>query len=233
MGPAGRLRAKHLLGGDLLVVHMPDDPKVTLARGTSLLLEVVILAQVFRFGRADFEHQVVRTYTTPILGLAFATTVPILMGFTAQFGNRPGWFTGFFQNLRKSVLFVAMPVRRQSVHGQSLNIALGTFVAFRRPIHWTPLDTAVVDHHLRAPGPNPAMIPLGLSVHFVLRRSLRLARLRAVLRRGRRFSTGAVAFRFSSTPGGRRGPVTGQMAARPEPRATAPGFGPKPRRPGR
>lgn len=145
-------------------VFMPDDPKVTLAWGTCFFLDVVILVQVYRYGRDDFPHPGVRAHWTPILGLALVTAFLVLMGFTAQFGDRLGWFTGFLQNLLMSVLFVAMLVRRQSVRGQSLYIALGkllgTFVAFLLSIHWSPaFGTDVVDHQLRAPTPMPAMIP--------------------------------------------------------------------------
>ena len=145
-------------------VYMPDDPKVTLAWGTCFFLDVVILVQVYRYGRDDFPHPGVRAHWTPILGLALVTAFLVLMGFTAQFGDRLGWFTGFLQNLLMSVLFVAMLVRRQSVRGQSLYIALGkllgTFVAFLLSIHWSPaFGTDVVDHQLRAPTPMPAMIP--------------------------------------------------------------------------
>lgn len=153
-------------------VYMPDDPKVTLAWGTCFFLDVAILVQVFRFGRDDFAHPRVRALWTPILLLALFSAFMVLMGFTVQFGDRLGWFTGFLQNLLMSVLFVAMLVRRDSVRGQSLYIALGkflgTFVAFLLSIHWSPaFGTAVVDHQLRGPTPMPAMIPWVYPLIFV------------------------------------------------------------------
>ncbi len=144
-------------------VYMPTDPRVLVAWGTCFLLDVAILVQVYRYGRDDFPTPAVRAHWTAIVALALVSAFVVLMGFTAQFGDKLGWFTGFLQNLLMSVLFVAMLVRRGSVAGQSLYIALGkflgTFVAFLLAIRWSPaFGTAVVDHVLRAPTPMPPLV---------------------------------------------------------------------------
>lgn len=144
-------------------VYMPEDPRVLVAWGTCFVLDAVILIQVYRFGRLDFPHPGVRRRWTAILLLSLVSAFVVLMGFTAQFGDRLGWFTGFLQNLLMSVLFVAMIVRRDSIEGQSLYIALGKFlgtlVAFALAFRWSPaFGTAVVDHTLRAPTPMPPLV---------------------------------------------------------------------------
>lgn len=153
-------------------LYMPDDPRVTIAWGSCFVLDLFILLQVYRYGRRDFPHPWVQRHWTALVGLALLTAFMSLMGFTAQFHDRLGWFTGFLQNLIMSILFVAMIIRRDSVQGQSLYIALGkllgTFVAFILAIKWAPaFGTAVVDHQLRAPTPMPPLVPFIYPLIFV------------------------------------------------------------------
>lgn len=144
-------------------LYMPDDPRVLIAWGSCFILDSFILYQVYRYGSRDFPHPWVQKHWTAILGLALVAAFVSLMGFTAQFQDKLGWFTGFLQNLIMSILFVAMIIRRDSVKGQSLYIALGkflgTFVAFILAIKWSPaFGTTVVDHRLRAPTPMQPLI---------------------------------------------------------------------------
>lgn len=149
--------------GIFSLLYMPDDPRVLVAWGSCFVLDLFILVQLYRYGSRDFSHPWVTRHWGALLALALVTAFMALMGFTAQFGDRLGWFTGFLQNLIMSVLFVAMIIRRDSVQGQSIYIALGkflgTFVAFILAIHWSPaFGTAVVDHQLRAPTPMQPLI---------------------------------------------------------------------------
>jgi hypothetical protein len=136
-------------------LYMPDDSRVLAAWGGCFVLDVFILHQVYRYGSRDFPQPWVQKHWNTILGLSLVTAFVALMGFTAQFGDKLGWFTGFIQNLIMSILFVAMIIRRDSVKGQSLYIALtkflGTFVAFLLALRWAPaFGTAVVEPRLRA-----------------------------------------------------------------------------------
>lgn len=144
-------------------LYMPDDLRVLVAWGSCFVLDLFILHQVYRYGSRDFSHPWVQKHWRAVLGLALLTAFMSLMGFTAQFKDKLGWFTGFLQNLVMSILFVAMIIRRNSVQGQSLYIALGkllgTFVAFILAIKWSPaFGTAVVDHQLRAPTSMPPLV---------------------------------------------------------------------------
>jgi hypothetical protein len=161
--PLAALALNIVWEGIFSFLYMPDDPKVLAAWGGCFVLDVFILHQVYRYGRRDFSHPWVHKHWNTILGLSLVTAFMALMGFTAQFGDKLGWFTGFIQNLIMSILFVAMLIRRDSVKGQSLYIALakflGTFVAFILAIWWSPaFGTAVVDHQLRAPTPMQPLI---------------------------------------------------------------------------
>ena len=144
-------------------LYMPDDPRVLFAWGSCFVLDVFILHQVYRYGSRDFPHPLVQKHWNAVVLLALVSSFMVLMGFTAQFKDKLGWFTGFLQNLLMSVLFVAMIIRRDSMKGQSLYIALGkflgTFFAFILAIRWSPaFGTAVVDHKLRAPTPMQPLI---------------------------------------------------------------------------
>lgn len=158
--------------GIFAFLYMPDDPRVLVAWGSCFVLDLFILVQVYRYGSRDFPQPWVQRNWKPILGLALVTAFVSLMGFTAQFQDRLGWFTGFLQNLIMSILFVAMIIRRDSVEGQSLPIAigkfLGTLVAFVLAIRWSPaFGTALVDHRLRAPTPMPPLVPWIYPLIFV------------------------------------------------------------------
>jgi hypothetical protein len=145
-------------------IYMPDDPKVLVEWGGAFCLDTLILVQAFRFGRHDFTSEGVKKHWNAILAVSLVTAFVAIMGFTAQFGDKLGWFTGFLQNVLMSILFVTMLIRRDSSVGQSIYIAvgkfLGTFFAFVLALHWSPaFGTAIVDHRLRAPTPMPPMIP--------------------------------------------------------------------------
>ena len=83
-------------------IYMPDDPRVLAAWGTCFFLDVVILVQVYRFGRSGFAIAASASTGRAILILSLVSAFMVLMGFTAQFKDRLGWFTGFLQNLLMS-----------------------------------------------------------------------------------------------------------------------------------
>lgn len=106
------------------------------------LLDVAIVYQCFRYGRDDFQHPLVQKYFR--LGLAgiLIMAAAVLLGFVREFHDAIGWYAAFGQNLMMSVLFVAMFLRRDSLRGQSIFIAvsksLGTFFAFVLALFWSP-----------------------------------------------------------------------------------------------
>ncbi len=106
------------------------------------LLDLGILVQCFRYGRADFSHPFVVRYfhlgLTGIIVFAFA----VLGSFVRQLDDAIGWYAAFGQNLMMSILFVCMFLRRDSLRGQSVSIGvaklLGSFFAFVLALFWSP-----------------------------------------------------------------------------------------------
>lgn len=106
------------------------------------ILDGAIVYQCFRYGREDFHQPLRRKYfrlgLAGILGMAAA----ILLAFVREFHDAIGWYAAFGQNLMMSILFVAMLLRRDSLRGQSIAIALskflGTFFAFLLALFWSP-----------------------------------------------------------------------------------------------
>ena len=106
------------------------------------LLDGAIVYQCFRFGPNDFQQPLVKKYfRSGLLGILTLAAV-ILFSFVREFHDAIGWYAAFGQNLMMSILFVAMIIRRDSLRGQSIYIAickfLGTFFAFLLALFWTP-----------------------------------------------------------------------------------------------
>lgn len=121
------------------------------------LLDGAIVYQCFRFGPQDFRQPLVRKYfrlgLVGILGMAAA----VLFSFVREVHDAIGWYAAFGQNLMMSILFVTMLLRRDSLRGQSIYIALskflGTFFAFLLALFWSPRslhehwDTLLADRY--------------------------------------------------------------------------------------
>jgi hypothetical protein len=85
-----------------------------------------------RYGRNEFPKNVDQKWFVPWSALALVVSFVVIYATTLDFGDYGGArYAAFTQNLLMSVLFVAMLVRRNSVEGQSMTIAvmkwLGTF----------------------------------------------------------------------------------------------------------
>lgn len=106
------------------------------------LLDGAIVYQCFRFGADDFHTPTAKQYFRPgLLGILLIAAI-ILYSFVREFRDAIGWYAAFGQNLMMSILFVTMILRRNSLHGQSIYIAiskfLGTFFAFLLALFWSP-----------------------------------------------------------------------------------------------
>lgn len=106
------------------------------------LLDGAIVYQCFRFGPADFRQPLVRKYFRPGLVVILGMAAGVLFAFVREFSDAIGWYAAFGQNLMMSVLFVAMLLRRDSLRGQSIYVALskflGTLFAFLLALFWSP-----------------------------------------------------------------------------------------------
>jgi hypothetical protein len=95
-------------------------------------LDVVIGYTYVRYGRREFSKSVDQKWFAPWSALALVASFVVIYSTTLEFGDLWGArYTAFAQNLMMSVLFITMLVRRNSVEGQSMTIAvlkwLGTF----------------------------------------------------------------------------------------------------------
>lgn len=106
------------------------------------MLDGAIVYQCYRYGKDDFPNPLVQKYFRLGLTGILVTAATILFFFVREFRDAIGWYAAFGQNLMMSILFVAMLLRRDSLRGQSLSIALckflGTFFAFLLALFWSP-----------------------------------------------------------------------------------------------
>lgn len=106
------------------------------------LLDVAIVVQCFRYGKGDFHHPWIAKYFHVGLVLIIAMAAAVLLAIIHEFDDAIGWYAAFGQNLMMSILFVCMLLRRDSVKGQSIYIAiakfLGTLFAFLMALFWSP-----------------------------------------------------------------------------------------------
>lgn len=98
------------------------------------LLDIPIALQCFIYGENDFDAQFIKKNFRLIFLAAIAIAFPINLMAFYEFHDPEGEYTGFGINFMMSILFVSMLLRRDSIYGQSLYIAifkwLGTLFAF-------------------------------------------------------------------------------------------------------
>lgn len=106
------------------------------------LLDIAIVVQCFRYGKDDFRNPLISRYFYIGLVMIIVMAGAVLLAFIREFNDAIGWYAAFGQNLMMSILFVAMLLRRDSVKGQSIYIALakflGTLFAFLMALFWSP-----------------------------------------------------------------------------------------------
>lgn len=102
----------------------PDEPPMDLVNRIWFFVDVALLWQIFRYGRAEHEARWPRgSFELVVLGsigLAFS----VMYGFHLEFDDSDGRYTGWGQNLLMSAAFLGMLLARRSSAGQSVWIAL-------------------------------------------------------------------------------------------------------------
>jgi hypothetical protein len=97
-------------------------------------IDLVIAWQCLTWGAKDFAHPFVKRNFKMLFAGAIAIAYPVLYYAFYEFKDPLGEYTGFGINLMMSILFVAMLLRRDTVAGQSMYIAiskwLGTLMAY-------------------------------------------------------------------------------------------------------
>ena len=97
------------------------------------LFDVIILYQVFRFGKKSFKDSYPEVYFYPAIILALLIGFGLVFAISAEFDDWHGRYAAFGQNLMMSILFVIMHFRRKDLSGQSVYIALFKMIGTALP----------------------------------------------------------------------------------------------------
>ncbi|MCK4489819.1 MAG: hypothetical protein KAU23_06135 [Anaerolineales bacterium] len=100
---------------------------------TWFLLDVIILYQVFLFGKKTINDSYPEVLFYPAILLAILVSFVLILAISIEFDDWNGRYAAFGQNLMMSILFVVMFFKRKDLSGQSVYIALfkmmGTVIA--------------------------------------------------------------------------------------------------------
>ena len=88
------------------------------------LFDVIILYQVFRFGKNSFSDSYPDVFFYPAIFLAILVGFGLVFAISSEFDDWYGRYAAFGQNLMMSILFVTMFFKRKDLSGQSVYIAL-------------------------------------------------------------------------------------------------------------
>ena len=102
----------------------PHGPPQIYVNYVWLLFDGIIVFQAVKFGVRDFSKSVSVKLFYPYFALILLLTFCAVLFVTREFKDWDGKYAAFGQNLMMSVLFVTMLLKRNSVVGQSLYIAL-------------------------------------------------------------------------------------------------------------
>lgn len=111
----------------------PRDAPQSYINITWFFLDLAIIYQILRFGPGELKDLLPRRYFYPAFFASLVISFLIILGISMEFENYNGMYSAFGQNLLMSVLFVVMLLRRDSLRGQSIYIAvlklIGTVLA--------------------------------------------------------------------------------------------------------
>jgi hypothetical protein len=132
-------------------LFLADYLAIRLGNFAWLLLDIVILYTVLKYGREDFTKSFYRRWLLAILGLGIAAAVYLGVSFVKVYQDTQGFFTGWIQAFLMSILFISMLVRRDSLKGQSIYIALCMFLGNVPAYFWVehfPDKTGALDSRM-------------------------------------------------------------------------------------
>ncbi len=102
-----------------------DTPTVfKVGNGLWLLVDLGVLYTCFKYGPADFASPLARRWLRPALPVILLAAGAVELGFIHAFKDFYGGFSATFTTMLLSAQLIAMILRRNSVQGQSLYIAL-------------------------------------------------------------------------------------------------------------
>jgi hypothetical protein len=109
------------------ILH-PDKPPLNYANIAWFFIDLVIVYQYLRFGKQEFTNFVSPKWFAPACLLALATAFAGVLTLTYDLKDWQGNYSGWGDQLLISVSFIYLLIRRRSVKGQSLYIALSRMI---------------------------------------------------------------------------------------------------------
>ncbi len=91
-------------------------------------IDVIILWQYFRYGRAEFPKALPKSWFLPVLGLSLITAFLGVLTLTRELKDWDGNYSGWGAQILISITMISLLAKRGSVEGQSLYIALTRFI---------------------------------------------------------------------------------------------------------
>lgn len=88
-----------------------------------VVVDLIFLYQLVKFRTSDLHHLSQNQYYAAIV-LAISTSFALIIGFSREFNDVHGVYSSFVDTLLTSILFVVLILRRGSVKGQSIYIAI-------------------------------------------------------------------------------------------------------------
>ncbi len=106
-------------------VHPSDFLLIRLGNCLWLAFDAVILVTIIKYGRGDFKDSpFMQKWLFVMMAIGTAIAAYVAVSFIEVYNDRLGYSSGWIQAFVMSFLFIAMLLRRDSVRGQSVYIAL-------------------------------------------------------------------------------------------------------------
>lgn len=91
-------------------------------------IDVIILWQYVRYGRAEFPKSLPKSWFFPVLGLSLTAALMGVLTLTRELKDWDGNYSGWGGQLVNSIAMISLLAKRGNVRGQSLYIALTRFI---------------------------------------------------------------------------------------------------------
>lgn len=88
-----------------------------------VVFDFVLAYQYLKFGKSDFIPNLSTKWVPAVFMVAVLFAAPLVLAITQHFGDE-GWHAAYIDNMMMSIMFPLMLLRRNSVAGQSLYIAV-------------------------------------------------------------------------------------------------------------
>lgn len=106
----------------------------TLVNGFWAILDIVILYTYCKYGRKEWPKNAKKEWFGPWTALVLICCFTLQIVFIAEFGGiKASEYSAFLQNLLMSVMFISMYIRRGSMEGQSLLLAVAKWLGTLAP----------------------------------------------------------------------------------------------------